>query len=137
MFLIKVSHKYGKDLIDPERVWDLSTRLVRHFRSVPASKWHLTKLMTYRLERIATILDPNVRIGRPIELATSPVEAETSLQEYNTHQHHPVSEPCLMAHEPPMIEFPSDPFFDCNLDFGLTPMFPFESMAPNIDNMPF
>lgn len=70
MFLIKMAHKYGKSLVDPKRVWDLTTRLVRHFRSVPAGKWHLTKLMTLRLERMASILDRRDEQGHPDSSAT-------------------------------------------------------------------
>lgn len=133
MFLIKVAHKYGKDLIDLDRVWNLTTRLVRHFRSVPASRWHLTKLMTHRLERIAAVLDPEARAGGLTNLTYASVEAAADMNVYSTQHHLSVSEPGSMANEPPLAHFPNDQFFDNSLDFGLTPMFPFES----IDNMPF
>lgn len=58
MFLTKVSIKYGGNLVDRERVFELITTIVQQFRSQPAGKWHLTKLMVSGLERIAETLQP-------------------------------------------------------------------------------
>ncbi|KAK1569622.1 uncharacterized protein LY79DRAFT_528382 [Colletotrichum navitas] len=56
MFLIKVAVKYGGDVIEPDNVWNLTTSLVQHFRSLPAGRWHLANLMAPGLERMAATL---------------------------------------------------------------------------------
>lgn len=58
MFLTKVSIKYGGNLVERERVFELITTIVQQFRSQPAGKWHLTKLMVSGLERIAETIQP-------------------------------------------------------------------------------
>jgi hypothetical protein len=52
MFLIKISMKYGAALADPDRVYDSISRLVVEFRTVPAGKWHLVRLMAGGLEKM-------------------------------------------------------------------------------------
>lgn len=56
MFLIKVAIKYGGDLIERERVFEVTTALVSQFRSLSTGKWHLANLMTGGLEKMAATL---------------------------------------------------------------------------------
>jgi hypothetical protein len=52
MFLIKISMKYGAALADPDRAYDSIARLVVEFRTIPAGKWHLVRLMAGGLEKM-------------------------------------------------------------------------------------
>jgi hypothetical protein len=60
MFLIKVAIKYGGDLIERERVFEVTTALVSQFRSLSTGKWHLANLMTGGLEKMAATLQVTI-----------------------------------------------------------------------------
>lgn len=132
MFLIKMAHKYGKDLIDPDQVWGMTMRLVHHYRSVPAGKWHLTQLMTPRLERMASILGPGGNIHRGSDHTLLGHGLPVNGQFLNgQNQHLRVLGSSALdltpGAEAPMLEFATNNFFDYNMAFGLPAMFSFDS----------
>ncbi|WYZ36920.1 hypothetical protein EsH8_II_000426 [Colletotrichum jinshuiense] len=125
MFLIKVAVKYGGDLIEPGRVWNLTTSLVQHFRSLPAGRWHLANLMAPGLERMAMTLMPS-REGEPgqrreAQITTNGVDVvvDPKLAVSST-------EGAIMGSEG---EF----FFDYDMSFGLSPVFQFDISSLNAD----
>ncbi|KAL2884473.1 hypothetical protein SGCOL_000421 [Colletotrichum sp. CLE4] len=125
MFLIKVAVKYGGDLIEPDRVWNLTTSLVRHFRSLPAGRWHLANLMAPGLERMARTL----KSGRE-EISAQVLEAQPL-----NGDHSDVIDPQLAGSSAdgtlmgPEGEF----FFDYDMSFGLSPVFQFDMTSLNAD----
>ncbi|TDZ17668.1 Transcriptional activator of proteases prtT [Colletotrichum orbiculare MAFF 240422] len=126
MFLIKVAVKYGGDLVEPHRVWDLTTSLVRHFRSLPAGRWHLANLMAPGLERMAATLK---RDGHGV-----PGQTQESLQAV----HGPGStlDPQLAASstDGTLLGPDGDIFFDYDMSFGLSPVFNFDTTSLNSNN---
>lgn len=125
MFLIKVAVKYGDDLVDPSRVWQLTTSLVHQFRSLPTGRWHLANLMAPGLERMAAMLGP----GREIELQQLR-EGETLRAPMNGAE---LTDPTLMGPGTAMEGNGMIPpgaggelFFDYGMSFGLSPVFQFD-----------
>lgn len=119
MFLVKVALKYGRDLIDPDYVWDLTTRLVQHFRSVPAGRWHLSKLIAPGLERVAGMLATVRReqmqqaaLHFELQPSTGAVISDAQSEGASSFMH-----------------LDGDPSFDYNMmsfGFGLSPLFPLD-----------
>ncbi|KAF6842388.1 hypothetical protein CMUS01_03167 [Colletotrichum musicola] len=129
MFLVKVAVKYGGDLVEPGRVWDLTTSLVRHFRSLPAGRWHLANLMAPGLEKMAATLrlDHEGGAGRVAGQAvnsTNGVDAAIDPQLGG-----PGTDGTIIGSEG---EF----FFDYNMNFGLSPVFQFDLSSLNADSAP-
>lgn len=125
MFLIKVAVKYGGDLIEPERVWNLTTSLVRHFRSLPAGQWHLANLMAPGLERMARTLKSGCGDASAQVLDTQPVNGDQS-QVIDPQLAGNSTDGTLMG---PEGEF----FFDYDMSFGLSPVFQFDMTSLNAD----
>ena len=53
VFLLKVTTKHTGEIVDNAIVYDLTTRLVRQFRSTQTGKYHLVHLMAGGLEKMA------------------------------------------------------------------------------------
>ncbi|KAF9878706.1 C6 transcription factor [Colletotrichum karsti] len=126
MFLIKVAVKYGGDLIEPDRVWDMTTSLVRHFRSLPAGRWHLANLMAPGLERMAATLKRSqtgelnhltetLPVGNGINGAIDPQLGAPST-------------------DGTFIGSEGEFFFDYDMSFGLSPVFNFDLSSLNTEN---
>ncbi|TKW52552.1 Transcriptional activator of proteases prtT [Colletotrichum tanaceti] len=148
MFLIKVAVKYGGDLVEPRRVWDLTTDLVRHFRSLPAGRWHLANLMAPGLERMVATLKPGQGPGQgqghqplgdepPGHRRQSHVQTVDDGDSDRLHANGVIdaqlagtsnhTEGALMGPE-------GDFFFDHDMSFGLSPVFQFDMSSLNADN---
>ncbi|KAK1633316.1 hypothetical protein BDP81DRAFT_397215 [Colletotrichum phormii] len=125
MFLIKVAVKYGGDLIEPDRVWNLTTSLVQHFRSLPAGRWHLANLMAPGLERMARTL----KSGRG-ETSAQVLEAQPL-----NGDHSEVIDPQLAGSSADgTLMGPEEVFFfDYDMSFGLSPVFQFDMTSLNAD----
>ena len=115
-FLVKVAIKYGKTLIEPDYVWDITTRLVQHFKSVPAGKWHLTKLMGPGLERLAAMLDPAKT--RPLEDVSPSAHALAAVPTMD-----------MSGSDSFLAGFEANFLFDYNMNLGLSPIFPLENSS--------
>ncbi|KAJ0274840.1 hypothetical protein COL940_009110 [Colletotrichum noveboracense] len=130
MFLIKVAVKYGGDLIEPDRVWDLTTSLVRHFRSLPAGKWHLANLMAPGLERMAATLKRSQN-GSLAHLHDA-LPASNGVNG--------TIDPQLMppSTDGTFIGSEGEFFFDYDMSFGLSPVFNFDlsSLNPESSTLP-
>ncbi|KAF6817744.1 hypothetical protein CSOJ01_02181 [Colletotrichum sojae] len=129
MFLVKVAVKYGGDLVEPGRVWDLTTSLVRHFRSLPAGRWHLANLMAPGLEKMAATLRPDRqgdagRVGGQAVNSSNGVDTAIDPQLGG-----PGTDGTFIGSEG---EF----FFDYNMNFGLSPVFQFDLSSLNADSAP-
>jgi hypothetical protein len=108
MFLIKVAVKYGSELVDPDRVLNLTTTLVQHFQTLPTGRWHLAKLMLNpnkegELQRLA--MDEATRNGG--------TNGTTDLTFAN-------------GGDPIWPSAGGDMFFDYGMSFGLSPVFNFD-----------
>lgn len=134
MFLIKVAVKYGDDLVDPARVWQLTTSLLHQLRSLPTGRWHLANLMAPGLEKMAAMLGP----GREMELRQlREGEAMRMAQAMeNGNGHAEMTDPTLMA-TPGVADASGilsgaggELFFDYGMSFGLSPVFQFDPTAP-------
>lgn len=120
MFLIKVAIKYGGDLIERRHVQDLTTGLVRQFRSLSAGKWHLANLMVGGLERMLSTLNTTTAPGQvplppngvPMGPGMVPENVDVSGQ--------------MMQGDRPFTEIDGDLFFDYDMSFGLSPVFRFD-----------
>nr|XP_036580014.1 C6 transcription factor [Colletotrichum truncatum]KAF6787770.1 C6 transcription factor [Colletotrichum truncatum] len=123
MFLIKVAVKYGGDLIEPDRVWDLTTSLVRHFRSLPAGKWHLANLMAPGLERMAATLKRSYT-GQPSQLHDIMPASNGMNGTIGSQLAAPGTDGAFLG---PEGEF----FFDYDMSFGLSPVFNFDLSSLN------
>lgn len=117
MFLIKVAAKYGDDLVDPRRVWDLTSNLVARFRSLEAGRWHLANLMAPGLERMAASLRPGLS-------GDAHVGQSGASGEFNNMALAPGLENSLAGLE-------SDLFFDYDMNFGLSPVFRLDAATGN------
>lgn len=130
MFLIKVAVKYGGDLIEPDRVWDLTTSLVSHFRSLPAGKWHLANLMAPGLERMAATLkrSQNGSLTHLHDALPAPNGVNGTI------------DPQLMppSTDGTFIGSEGEFFFDYDMSFGLSPVFNFDlsSLNPESSTLP-
>lgn len=133
MFLIKVAVKYGADLVEPDRVWDLTTSLVRHFRSLPAGRWHLANLMAPGLERMAATLRVGGAGAAQARAAVRPQDAAAAGG--MVMQHGGVVDPMAMAPgaDPTLMGAEGDLFFDYDMSFGLSPVFRFDAAALGMD----
>jgi hypothetical protein len=117
MFLIKVAVKYGSDLIERQRVHDLTTNLVRQFRSLKAGKWHLANLMAGGLERMtATLATPDLGQVQPAV--------------YNNAVEHV---DMVMPGNQVYTDMDGDTFFDYDMSFGLSPVFRFDPSMFTVD----
>lgn len=125
MFLVKVAAKYGGGLIEPERVWDLTTSLVRHFRALPAGKWHLANLMAPGLERMAATL----KLDRGPELQQ--LQDDMAMRQGALD-----AMPVGSAPEQQLVAPEGDLFFDYDMSFGLSPVFRFDPAALGLDAGP-
>ena len=125
MFLIKVAIKYGGDLVERDRVYDLTTSLVRRFRSIPAGKWHLPNLMAGGLERMTETLK-TAAPGQVPPLING-VGMATGIDETLE----PMAQPA--TGERPFTDLDGDLFFDYDMSFGLSPVFRFDPGMLNID----
>lgn len=56
VFLLNIAAKRNDGLVEIMAVEGLTSRLVKQFRSVPVSKWHLIHLMADGLENVAKTL---------------------------------------------------------------------------------
>lgn len=121
MFLIKVAVKYGGDLIDPKRVWNLTTSLVQHFRSLPTGRWHLANLMAPGLEKMASTLGPTGegQLQPRRDNSVVPDGAEGNI------------DPMMVGTgmDPSLIGMEGGLFFDYDMSFGLSPVFRFDAGA--------
>ncbi|KZL78431.1 hypothetical protein CT0861_04027 [Colletotrichum tofieldiae] len=130
MFLIKVAVKYGGDLIEPEQVWNLTTSLVRHFRSLPAGRWHLANLMAPGLERMVSTLKPG--------LSSEPGRFSQVQSIYGAT--HPNTNGAITSRladssmDEALLGSEGDLFFDYDMSFGLSPVFQFDMSSLNTDN---
>ncbi|RBR26723.1 uncharacterized protein FIESC28_00506 [Fusarium coffeatum] len=118
MFLIKVAAKYGSDLIERQRVHDLTTSLVRQFRSLKAGKWHLANLMAGGLERMTATL------------ATPDPAQQTAV--YNAMENN-VDMGQMMPGNQVYTDMDGDTFFDYDMSFGLSPVFRFDPSMFTVD----
>ncbi|KAK1977669.1 hypothetical protein LZ30DRAFT_752668 [Colletotrichum cereale] len=131
MFLIKVAVKYGRDLIEPDHVWNLTTNLVRHFRSLPAGRWHLANLMAPGLERMAATLKPG-QLFKSGHTSRHPQTMDGAM--------HPNADglinlgPAGSGMDEALIGMEGELFFDCDMSFGLSPIFQFDMSSLNTDN---
>ncbi|RXG42284.1 hypothetical protein VDGE_30122 [Verticillium dahliae] len=128
MFLIKVSVKHGGDLIEPQRVWDLTTRLVRHFRSLPTGRWHLANLMAPGLEKMAATLKPHVQGQAMMQNGMAGCEMTSGVLDASGQPMMPVADPSLMGME-------GDILFDFDMSFGLSPVFRFDAATMGIEGL--
>lgn len=129
MFLVKVAVKYGGDLVEPGRVWDLTTNLVRHFRSLPAGRWHLANLMAPGLEKMAATLRPD----REGDAGRVTGQAMTSSNGVDAALDPQLGGP---GTDGTFIGSEGEFFFDYNMNFGLSPVFQFDLSSLNADNAP-
>ncbi|CRK19871.1 hypothetical protein BN1708_000513 [Verticillium longisporum] len=127
-FSIKVSIKHGGDLIEPQRVWDLTTRLVRHFRSLPTGRWHLANLMAPGLEKMAATLKPHVQGQAMMQNGMAGCEMTSGVLEARGQPMMPVADPSLMGME-------GDILFDFDMSFGLSPEFRFDPATMGIEGL--
>lgn len=129
MFLIKVAIKYGNDLIEPQRVYDLTTNLVRQFRSLPTGKWHLANLMSGGLERMAKTLK--------IDRQSIPTQNLASIGNFNTPGAAAGSNSStgMMGQMTgsDMPELDGSVFFDYDMNFELSPEFRFDPAILDVD----
>ena len=119
MFLIKVALKYS-DLIEPDKVYNMTMGLVRHFRSLSAGKWHLANLMTSGLEQMAATL----KTDKNSHGINGNGMISTALLEMNgiggdlTHD---------AGMDASGMGMNGEMFFDYGMSFGLSPVFRFDS----------
>ncbi|RGP75106.1 transcriptional activator of proteases prtt [Fusarium longipes] len=123
MFLIKVAVKYGSDLIERQRVHDLTTSLVRQFRSLKAGKWHLANLMAGGLERMTATLAA-VEPGQMGQTANGAV--------YNTMENVDMTGQMMPGNQV-YTDMDGDTFFDYDMSFGLSPVFRFDPSMFTVD----
>ncbi|KAM5345180.1 hypothetical protein ACJ41O_011042 [Fusarium nematophilum] len=125
MFLIKVAIKYGGDLIERQRVHDLTTSLVRQFRSLNAGKWHLANLMAGGLERMTGTLN-SVAPGQVGQMPNGMVVSNGINENVDmTHQ--------IPPGDRPFTDLEGDMFFDYDMSFGLSPVFRFDPSMFSMD----
>ncbi|KAF4988734.1 hypothetical protein FDECE_14945 [Fusarium decemcellulare] len=125
MFLIKVALKYGSDLIERQRVHDLTTSLVRQFRSLNAGKWHLANLMAGGLERMTGTLNAVA----PGQVGQVPNGA---IVNNGIHENLDLSNQ-IPAGDRPFTDIDGDMFFDYDMSFGLSPVFRFDPSMFTMD----
>ena len=127
MFLVKVAVKYGGDLVDPLRVWDMTTRLVKHFRALPTGKWHLAHLMAPGLEKMIATLDPN-RVNQAARMqAVGAVDFGANGMMGSSALSNGMDQTMAGAE--------GDLFFDYGMSFGLSPVFRFDPSSLGLGEM--
>lgn len=119
MFLIKVAVKYGGDLIEKDRVYEMINGLVQQFRSLPTGKWHLANLMAGGLEKMAATLNPSM-------------EGQHQMQDGVTMTNGASYE--LPGPDQPFGDVETGAFFDYGMSFGLSPVFPFDPTTFTLDD---
>ncbi|KAF5669431.1 transcriptional activator of proteases prtT [Fusarium heterosporum] len=131
MFLIKVAVKYGSDLIERQRVHDLTTSLVRQFRSLKAGKWHLANLMAGGLERMTATL---------MAVAPGQIGQMPGGVVYNNTMESVDMPGQMMPGNQVYTDMDGDTFFDYDMSFGLSPVFRFDpsmfTMDPSGQSLP-
>lgn len=130
MFLIKVAVKYGGDLIEKERVYEMITGLVQQFRSLYAGKWHLANLMAGGLEKMAATLNPNLDMVSLQQMQDNMANRNIMLNNGTLNLNGMNSVP---GADQPFGDFETDAFFDYGMSFGLSPVFPFDPTAFSMD----
>lgn len=130
MFLIKVAVKYGGDLIEKERVYEMITGLVQQFRSLYAGKWHLANLMAGGLEKMAATLNPNLDMGSLQQMQDNMANRNIMLNNGTLNLNGVNS---LPGADQPFGDFETDAFFDYGMSFGLSPVFPFDPTTFGMD----
>jgi hypothetical protein len=134
MFLIKVAVKYGSDLIERQRVHDLTTSLVRQFRSLKAGKWHLANLMAGGLERMTATL----MAVEPGQIRQMPSGVVYNNNNNNVESVDMVGQ--MMPGNQVYTDMDGDTFFDYDMSFGLSPVFRFDpsmfTMDPSGQSLP-
>ncbi|KAJ3533600.1 hypothetical protein NM208_g7913 [Fusarium decemcellulare] len=125
MFLIKVALKYGGDLIERQRVHELTTSLVRQFRSLNAGKWHLANLMAGGLERMTGTLNAVA----PGQVGQVPNGA---IVNNGIHENLDLSNQ-MPPGDRPFTDIDGDMFFDYDMSFGLSPVFRFDPSMFTMD----
>ncbi|KAH6984680.1 hypothetical protein BKA56DRAFT_671162 [Ilyonectria sp. MPI-CAGE-AT-0026] len=118
MFLIKVAMKYGGDLIERQHVHELTTNLVRQFRSLSTGKWHLANLMASGLERMTATLSATVQ-------GQVPLPTNGTLIGPGMTENVDVAGQLLPA-DRQFTDMDGDLFFDYDMSFGLSPVFRFD-----------
>lgn len=119
MFLIKVAIKYSGDLIERQHVHDLTTSLVRQFRSLSAGKWHLANLMVGGLERMLQSLNAAMPGQVPIPPTGVPMGPGMMSDSVDVTGQIPQG-------DRPFTDMDGDLFFDYDMSFGLSPVFRFD-----------
>ncbi|KAH6897415.1 hypothetical protein B0T10DRAFT_184501 [Thelonectria olida] len=128
MFLTKVVTKYGGDLVELDKVRDLITRLIRHFRSVPVGKWHLANLMASGLEKMAETLDPNRAEQPGGSLLPEDLAANGTAGLMG-----PTAG--LFGGDQAFAGTEGDMLFNYDMSFGLSPVFRFDPNAIGIEGL--
>ncbi|KAJ4183771.1 hypothetical protein NW767_013426 [Fusarium falciforme] len=125
MFLIKVALKYGGDLIERQRVHDLTTSLVHRFRSLNAGKWHLANLMAGGLERMTGTLN-SVAPGQVGQAPNGVIVGNGINENIDLSNQMPPG-------DRPFTDMDGDMFFDYDMSFGLSPVFRFDPSMFTMD----
>lgn len=131
MFLIKVAVKYGGDLIEKERVYEMITGLVQQFRSLYAGKWHLANLMAGGLEKMAATLNPNLDMVSLQQMQDNMANRNIMLNNGTLNLNNGVNH--MPGTEQQFGDFETDAFFDYGMSFGLSPVFPFDATTFGMD----
>ncbi|KAG9256553.1 uncharacterized protein F5Z01DRAFT_618106 [Emericellopsis atlantica] len=128
MFLIKVAVKYGGDLIEKDRVYEMITGLVHQFRTLPTGKWHLANLMAGGLEKMVATLNPGLD-GQMMQFPDGTTMRNMMVNSLGGGGAH------AQAHlgDPAFGEIDTDAFFDYGMSFGLSPVFPFDPTTFALD----
>ncbi|KAM0323880.1 hypothetical protein ACHAQA_008461 [Verticillium albo-atrum] len=126
MFLIKVSVKHGGDLVEPQRVWDLTTRLVGHFRSLPTGRWHLANLMAPGLEKMAATLKPHLEGHQMLQNGMAGCDMTNGSLEPKA---------VMSANDQALMGMEGDIMFDFDMSFGLSPVFRFDPATMAIEGL--
>ncbi|WAO92610.1 Zn(2)-C6 fungal-type domain-containing protein [Fusarium falciforme] len=125
MFLIKVALKYGGDLIERQRVHELTTSLVHRFRSLNAGKWHLANLMAGGLERMTGTLN-SVAPGQVGQAPNGVIVGNGINENIDLSNQMPPG-------DRPFTDMDGDVFFDYDMSFGLSPVFRFDPSMFTMD----
>lgn len=120
MFLAKVAHKYGDNLMRRDQARDKITQLIQHLRSLPMGKWHLASLMIGGLEKVLTLLAPTDSVQDSILDGT-----------LNGDGNHGFGDAMVADHIPPRSDGNPCPTWDTT--FGLSPIFGFDPAYLDVD----
>ncbi|KAI8664778.1 Zn(2)-C6 fungal-type domain-containing protein [Fusarium sp. Ph1] len=120
MFLAKVAHKYGDNLIRRDQARDKITQLIEHLRSLSMGKWHLASLMIGGLEKVLTLLAP-----------TNGVDDAILDVILNGDSNHGFGDAVGVEHMLPRVDGNPCPTWDTT--FGLSPIFGFDPAYLDVD----